>query len=210
VALYGVNRHTVRMALTKLARRGLIRTEKGRGAFVADHAVEYRLDRHAKWSEVERRLEARPSGQLVEHYRQPATAQLSRLLRIAEGADLLVTESVRRARPRIATYGYHFFPAKRFAGIEASFQESGSFTQALARHGVTEFFRVSTWIDCRLPRPREATWLGIPLEQPVLVMTYVDCDADQQPILLGHAIMPPGSLRIRIDSGPGAASLESI
>lgn len=100
----------------------------------------------------------------------------------------------------LATYGYHFFGAGRFAGIERSFEASGSFSQALARNGVAEFFRASTWIDCRMPRPREVAWLGIPVEAPVLVMTYIDCDAERRPILLGHAIIPQGKLRFRIDS----------
>lgn len=200
VALYGVNRHTVRMALSKLAERGMVITQQGRGVFVADEPFEYRLDRNAKWSEVEKRFDAEPSGKLIDSYRRPSTARFARMLALAEGAELLVTESIRTAGADLATYGYHIFGAERFAGIERSFAQCGSFTQALARHGVSEFFRASTWIDCRMPRPREAGWLKIPVESPVLVMTYIDCDAKRVPILLGHAIIPQGKLRFRIDT----------
>lgn len=200
VGTYGVNRHTVRMALSKLAERGLVITQKGRGVFVAEEPFEYRLDRHAKWSEVEKRFDAKPTGKLIDYYRRPSTLRLARMLGLRAGAELLVTESLRQAGPDLATYGYHMFEAKRFAGVEVSFVESGSFTHALARHGVTEFFRASTWIDCRMPRPREAAWLEIPVEVPVLVMTYVDCNADRQPILFGHAVLPQGRMRFRIDS----------
>jgi GntR family phosphonate transport system transcriptional regulator len=200
VGLYGVNRHTVRMALAKLAERGIVTAHKGRGVFVAGEPFEYRLDRNAKWSEVEKRFDARPSGRLVDSYRRPSTARLSRMLGLGAGAELLVTESVRTAGADLATYGYHMFDAVRFAGIERSFAECGSFTHALSRHGISEFFRASTWIDCRMPRPREAAALGIPVEAPVLVMAYVDCDAARKPILLGHAIIPQGRLRFRIDS----------
>lgn len=205
VGIYGVNRHTVRMALSKLADRGIVTSHKGRGVFVAEEPFEYRLDRNAKWSEVERRFDARPSGRLVDCYRRPSTTRLSRMLDLAEGTELLVTESVRMAGADLATYGYHMFNAARFSGIDQSFADCGSFTQALARHGVSAFFRASTWIDCRMPRPREAASLDIPVEAPVLVMTYVDCDAARRPLLLGHAIIPQGRLRFRIDSDLGAA-----
>lgn len=200
VGIYGVNRHTVRMALSKLAERGIVTKHKGRGVFVAREPFEYRLDRNAKWSEVEKRFDAGPTGRLVDSYRRPSTQRLSGMLGLAETAELLVTESVRTAGADLATYGYHMFDAKRFAGIDDTFAACGSFTQALAKHGVPEFFRASTWIDCRMPRPREAASLDIPLEAPVLVMSYLDCDLAQRPILLGHAIIPQGRLRFRIDS----------
>lgn len=200
VARYGVNRHTVRMALAKLAERGLVVTQQGRGVFVAEEPAEYLLNRDAKWSEIEERFDTKPNGQLINHYTRPATPRLSQALKLDEGSELLVTESLRRASRDIATYGYHMFPAHRFAGIETSFRKTKSFTKALAKHGIESFFRVSTWIDCRLPRPREAKWLEVPIETPVLVMTYVDSDVEGIPILYGHAVMPQGAMRVRIDS----------
>src|SRR5690349_19410519 len=41
---YGVNRLTVREALTSLARQGLVRRVQGVGSFVADAAVRHRID----------------------------------------------------------------------------------------------------------------------------------------------------------------------
>jgi len=200
VTRYNVNRHTIRMALSKLSERGLLVTQQGRGVFVAEESVEYLLNRNAKWSEIEKRFEAEPDGKLIDHYTRPATARLARILKIDEGEQLCVTESIRRASRGISTYGYHTFADKRFHGIEAEFRRSGSFTKALARYGVPQFFRVSTWIDCRIPRPREAKWLDTPIETPVLIMTYVDCDENGDPILFGHAVLPQGAMRIRIDS----------
>lgn len=197
---YGVNRHTVRMALANLAESRLVVAHRGRGVFVAEQPFEYRLSRDAKWSEVERHLDAKPNGRLLEKYEHPATRHLARLLALAEGTDLLITESVREAGGGVATYGYHIFEKARFAGLPEAFARSKSFTLALIERGVDKFFRASTWIDCRLPRPRESEVLNIPIEKPVVVMSYLDCDADGLPVLYGHAVMPTGAVRIRIDS----------
>src|SRR5262252_7530382 len=48
---FNVNRHTVRQALGSLGAKGLLRTEHGRGTFVADYAVDYLLARRTRFSE---------------------------------------------------------------------------------------------------------------------------------------------------------------
>ena len=197
---YSVNRHTVRVALAKLSDDGLIVSHRGKGVFVADEPFEYHLTRDAKWSEVEQHLDTTPAGALIDSYERKASKRLAGLLAVDEGAELIVTESVRTASLGVATYGYHTFEKRRFEGLDKAFARTESFTTALAEYGISSFFRASSWIDCRLPRLREAYALSIPLEAPVLVMTYVDCDADGRPILFGHAVLPSGRFRIRVDT----------
>ena len=38
---FGVNRHTVRRAISTLVEQGLLRVEQGRGTFVAEDVVEF-------------------------------------------------------------------------------------------------------------------------------------------------------------------------
>jgi GntR family transcriptional regulator, phosphonate transport system regulatory protein len=198
---YGVNRHTVRVALAKLARDGLVNAAQGKGVFVADQGpVEYLLNRDAKWSQVESQLETSPGGTLIAVSERPATKRLAEYLSVAEGTPLLVTETVRAASVSIATYGYHFFEKARFEGIDAAFARLESFTEALAEYGYREFFRASTWIDCRMPRPREADALDIPVESPVLVMIYVDQDRDDRPLFFGHSVIPTNRMVLRVDT----------
>ncbi|MFD2250032.1 GntR family phosphonate transport system transcriptional regulator [Pseudochelatococcus lubricantis] len=200
-AKFGVNRHTVRQALAGLAEKGLVHAQRGRGVFVADEPVDYTLDRNAKWSEVEKRFDGGGGEAVLHDCRElPATRQVARALRIAPGTPLIATETLRRAGPGIGTYGYHLFPKVRFDGIDREFVRHASFTKAIAACGVAEFFRRSTWISCRMPRPREAEALAIPATIPVIVMTYVDTDAEDAPILYGHGVFPRHLIRIRIDT----------
>lgn len=200
-ARYGVNRHTVREALAELARNGLVVAVQGKGVFVAEEGpVEYRLTRDAKWSEVEKQLAAAPGGRLIAVSECPAAPRIAGHLRITAGTPLLVTETVRVASAGVAIYSYHFFEKARFAGIDAAFQRLASFTEALGEYGIGAFTRASTWIDCRIPRPREADALAIPVETPVLVMMYVDQDAGGRPIFFSHSIIPTTRLVLRVDT----------
>ncbi|QCI65875.1 phosphonate metabolism transcriptional regulator PhnF [Phreatobacter stygius] len=197
---FKVNRHTVRTALANLAIAGLARARRGRGVFVEDKPPEYRVTRDSKWSEIEREMNAAPSGRLVSVSERPASATIAEMLGLSQGATILMVETVRGSTPALLIYSYHVFDRDRFAGIEAAVARTGSYTEALREFGVERFYRASTWIDCRMPRPREAEALSIPLDAPVLVMMYVDRDADGRPLLYGNAVIPNGSLVVRVDT----------
>jgi GntR family phosphonate transport system transcriptional regulator len=199
-AKYGVNRHTVRQALAGLAQKGVVKAHQGKGVYVADEPIEYKLDRNAKWSEVENRFDGGAGGRLLDTYDLAASAAIARALGCEAGTPLEVTETLRTVGPGISTYGYHMFPKTRFAGIGRSFEETASFTRALAAFGVDSFFRASTWIDCRMPRPREASALAVSISLPVMIMSYVDTDAAGMPILYGIGVFPKRMMRIRIDT----------
>ncbi|MEI8144123.1 MAG: phosphonate metabolism transcriptional regulator PhnF [Alphaproteobacteria bacterium] len=197
---FAVNRHTVRTALANLEILGLVRARRGRGVFVEDRPPEYRITRDSKWSDIERTMNAAPSARLVGVSERPAPASIAGLLDIEPGAPLVMVETLRGATPTISTYSYHLFDRRRFAGIDQAVARTGSYTEALKEFGVETFTRSSTWIDCRMPRPREAEALGLPLDAPVLVMMYVDLGADSRPVLYGNAVIPNGSMLVRIDT----------
>jgi GntR family transcriptional regulator, phosphonate transport system regulatory protein len=198
---FGVNRHTVRTALGNLAIIGLVRAHKGKGVFVRERPPEYRITRHSKWSEIEQMMQAAPSGRLVDTSLHHANLALAEMLQLSRGTELLLVETVRSASASLSIYGYHFFEALRFAGIERAFANAASYTVALREFGVDRFFRTSTWIDCRMPRQRETEVLGVPADMPTLVMMYVDCDESGRPILYGNAVIPNRSMVLRVDQG---------
>lgn len=79
---FAVNRHTVRRAMEELEGRGLVRIEQGRGSFVAEDVVDYRLGPRTRFSEIIRRQNREPGGRVLRVEEVPAEATIADLLGI--------------------------------------------------------------------------------------------------------------------------------
>ena len=51
-----------------------------------------------------------------------------------------------------------------------------------------------------MPRMIEAENLNVAHDQPVMIMSYVDADAAGTPILYGIAVLPSGSVTLRVET----------
>ncbi len=197
---YGVNRHTVRMALLKLADKGLVVSRQGAGVFVTDEQPEYRIARQPSTSELEQAMNDATTGELIASYRRPTSHYLAGLLQIDRGGELLVLETLRQAGSRLLSYGYHYFDAARFAGIDTAFARLRSLSATLAEFDCRRLLRRATWIDTRMPRKVEAAALGIDLDEPVIVLSYVDTDGEGRPVLFGNTVLRGGTVRVRVET----------
>src|ERR1700756_827055 len=77
---YRVNRHTVRRGLATLAERGLVRAERGRGAYVEAAGIAYPLRSRTRFSEIVGAGGREPDGRLIGASEELAGRELGRLL----------------------------------------------------------------------------------------------------------------------------------
>lgn len=179
---FGVNRHTVRRALTLLAEKELIRTEQGSGSFVREQVIDYAVGARTRFHENLLRQERKPRGELVSSGVIPATTEVARALELEKGEPVIVLETLGEADgTRICLASAHF-PQARFPGLGEHFRETGSVTQALRHYGVMDYRRKSTQISSRLPTAREARMLRQAKTRPVLVTESVNVDPREWPI----------------------------
>jgi GntR family transcriptional regulator len=172
---YGVNRLTVRRALSDLARCGVIRTEHGVGSFVREPVVRHRIDDgHASLSES---MAARglavthevisvgppPDGDQFPHW--PGAVVRFRYRRLLEGAPWSLSEAV--------------LPA---AVAPASWDGSVSLTALLQDSG-TPVVRAERAFSADAADHEDARWLEIEPGAPILVVAGINTD------LAGHHIM---------------------
>jgi GntR family phosphonate transport system transcriptional regulator len=148
-ARFAVNRHTIRRAMEEVEGRGLIRIEQGRGSFVAEDVVDYRLGPRTRFSENIRRQNREPEGRLLRVAEMAADATLAEALGIRRGRAVIVAERVALADGRPVVIGTHHFPAAR---------------------------RLVTRITARLPTPEEAALLQQSRARPILVAEAVNID----------------------------------
>ncbi|MBU4526641.1 MAG: phosphonate metabolism transcriptional regulator PhnF [Desulfomicrobium sp.] len=179
---FGVNRHTVRRALTLLAEKELIRTEQGSGSFVREQVIDYAVGARTRFHENLLRQERKPRGELVSSGVIPATTEVARALELEKGESVIVLETLGEADGvRICLASAHF-PQARFPGLDGHFRETGSVTQALRHYGVMDYRRKSTHISSRLPTAREARMLRQAKTRPVLVTESINVDPREWPI----------------------------
>lgn len=178
---FGVNRHTLRRAMEELQRAGLVRVERGRGAFVAEDVLEYAVETRTRFSEWIRRHNKEPSGKTLRLdelplTRSPLDRQVALALGLRAGARVVALRRLAFADERPVGVGTHYFPSARLPGLAAALAECDGITAALARVGVADYIRQSTRVTARMPTAEEATLLRTPSGRPLLVCENINID----------------------------------
>jgi len=199
-ARFAVNRHTVRRAMEELEGRGLVRIEQGRGSFVAEDILDYRLGPRTRFSEIIRRQNREPGGRIVHVSEIPAEAGLAEQLGIRRGRAVVQVERLGMADGRPVVLGLHHFPAARFARLPALLAENHSITAALAACGVPDYRRRVTRVTARLPTPEEAELLQQSRNRPVLVAEAVNTDPAGEVVDVTIARYAAGRVQLVVES----------
>jgi len=196
-ARFSVNRHTVRRAMEELERRGLVRIEQGRGSFVAEDVIDYRVGPRTRFSEVIARGNRAPSGRVLSVGEVAASDAAAAGLKLRKGRPLWRVERVGLADGRPVSYALHYFPQARFPGLpDALAAGGGTLTRALAACGLTDYTRASTRVTARLPTPQEADHLRQPRNRAVIVCENINVDGDRLPVEYCVALYPAGRVQL--------------
>lgn len=182
---FGVNRHTVRRALSALQERGLIRVEQGKGTFVEEEPVNFSVDQRTRFTTAAHSDGRTRSQRLVRAYELPARAEAARCLQLRAGAPLICIEVQGLVDSRPMLVGYHHFDARRFPDIAQAYQETGSITRALQRYGISDYQRKETQIAAVLPTAAEARLLKQPANRPALRTEWFNIDEAGLPVEYG-------------------------
>ncbi len=197
---FGVNRHTVRRAVGGLVQRGLLQVEQGRGAFLAEHAIDYAVGPRTRFTENLLRQGRAPGAELLRSTETPASKRAARALEVKIGTPLIFLESLSYVDSRPVSLGQHFFPARRVPGIAEIYKATRSITKALAQLGIEDYRRRSTRVISRMPEPDEARQLRMPAARPLLVTESVNIDPLGRPIEYGIAHFVADRIQLVIDT----------
>ena len=196
-ARFEVNRHTLRQAVQALARDGFVRVAQGSGTFVRELVLDYALQRRTRLSQNLAAVGETAQRELLAH-EQLRGSEWARELGVSTRANLqlMYTRATVRGRPvNLATSAY---PLPRLAGMVEAFTETGSITAALQRLGVADYTRARSVVSCRLPTAAEADALARPATQPVLVVRYVNVDAQGVPVEAGCTLFASDAVQLTV------------
>ncbi|MBL8580556.1 MAG: phosphonate metabolism transcriptional regulator PhnF [Mesorhizobium sp.] len=180
---FGVNRHTVRGAISALVQEGVLRAEQGRGTFIErKQRLAYPIGARTRFSEGLQGQAKDRRGILLAHAIEPADQRTIVALGLTEGDKVVRLETLSEADGRPISRATSFFPGERFPGIEKLYAQSGSVTTALKSFDVVDYFRRSTLISARHASDADLADLRLSPGAIVIATVYTNVDPDERPI----------------------------
>lgn len=207
---YRVSRTTIREALARLEKSGIISRQQGRGAFVDTTQAP------SSWT-----LESAPSllGQLADGDRSALTSTVLR-----SGVDVLppwaaavfkgdghgfVLERTRAVGTLTAVHVVNYMP-KRFAAVLPSLREPRASLYVAAEQVLgTRITRMHRTIEAHSADRALARLLEIEEGHPIVVVEAVAYDQNDEPIDFSRASVRTDRMRVTVDSGHNAAGLDA-
>ena len=194
---FGVNRHTVRQAISHLAHRGIVRIEHGRGTYVIDSAIDYVLGKRTRFTKNIAAVGLPAKHRVIEISEVNASPRLKEVFQLGARDKVTLIVAAGEAGDRVLSIGEHYFPPA-LAGIGPAVERTGSITLALAEFGVLDYERRHSVITARLPDENTATLLGQTESRPVLCVEYVNVSPEGMPVEFGRTSFPGDRLQLTV------------
>jgi GntR family phosphonate transport system transcriptional regulator len=173
---YKLNRHTVRRALEVMEREGLVYRLRGKGTFVTDRKIPYRVSTKTQFSAAILEAGFTPQARLMKSYELRADRELADRLEVRLQEKVTVLEILRFADELPFCFTRSYLPALRFPGLTALLPESFSLYQVLAQHFGVEARRASSTFEVELPGKVEMEMLRLSPTIPLLIVKSVARD----------------------------------
>lgn len=183
---FGVNRHTVRHALSALVEDGVVRTRRGAGAFVAARPTDYPLGKRVRFHENLSRAGRSPGRKVLALEPRTAAETEAQMLDLAEGDRVLACHGLSLADDLPIALSESVFPITRLPGIECALRQNPSVTAALRQSGVADYTRAATRLTAEVASAAQALHLQIHEGGPLLRSTSLNVGPDGIPVEYGH------------------------
>lgn len=205
-ARFGVNRHTVRRALSEMADQGLVHSRRGSGVFVAAAPTNYPIGKRVRFHQNITRGGQTPAKRILALETRAADSTEAAALQLEPGAMVHVYDGLSLADDQPIALFQSVFPAIPLPNMLTSLQEMQSVTAALKACGVADYTRLETRITAKLATATQALHLRVSEGAPILRTTGVNIDPDGRPVEFGRTWFAGDRVTLTIDGldGPDA------
>ena len=120
---YRVNRHTIRRSVHELVEKGLVSVEQGRGMFIPDYVLNYKLAKRTRFSEVVSSHNKFSGGRALSGEVIKANKKVSEALTMPFEAKVCLLRTIRELDGVPIVLAAHYFSASRFPYFLERFEE---------------------------------------------------------------------------------------
>jgi len=184
---FGVNRHTVRHAISALSDQGLVHARRGSGVFVTQEPTDYQIGRRVRYHQNLMAAGRSPTKRRLVLETRVGNLRETEALALPEGSRVHVYEGLSLADTRPIALFRSIFPADHFPELCDFLTITNSVTQALKLHGVADYTRKSTRVTAKLATPTQALHLKIRAQDPILRTVGINIDPTGDPVEYGHS-----------------------
>ncbi|MDE0969398.1 MAG: phosphonate metabolism transcriptional regulator PhnF [Octadecabacter sp.] len=199
VERYGAGRHSVRRAISDLAKQGMLSVEQGRGTFVGEQLLlQYSLGRRTR---LRRNLGDQVfdiSGYLLAVDIIEAPERVRKALNLAAGAAVSSGKRITYADQIPIAFGSAFHDVNRFPCFADRRAVFGSVTETYKSYGIEDYLRSETTLHSRQAKKAEAKTLRQHPDLPVTIISAVDVLPDGTPISFSEVIWSAARVKFTI------------
>jgi GntR family phosphonate transport system transcriptional regulator len=180
---FGVNRHTVRAAISSLAHEGVLHAAQGRGTYVRrQRRLVYPIGEKTRFSAGLEGQSQDLRSELLSHRYEPGPPEVAGALGLEPDDETICLEILGSADGTPVSRATLWFSSARFPHIADHFVRTGSITEALARSGIADYSRASTTIEARHADEADTRELRLSPGAIVLFARALNVDPDGSPI----------------------------
>lgn len=173
---YRLNRHTVRQAIELLEEEGLVYKVRGKGTFVADFKIPYKVSKKTQFTTSILELGLNPDAKLIDYYEISADRELSKKLNISASDKVIVLEILRLVNKVPFCYTISFLSSKKFPCLRDFINSSFSLYGLLKKHYGVDATRTSSTFEVSMPESSDMDKLKISSKLPLLVVKSISKD----------------------------------
>lgn len=170
----GVNRHTVRQAFELLKDEGLLRVDRGLGAFVADAPIRYPIGKRVRYNESLQAQGLSSHYDLLQASEVPASETVAHHLNIEPAAAVVQVDLLGWAGDRPLIVSTSYFPSEPFPELLSHVQTVRSISQLMKTIYHYDHIRQRTYVSTGMIRLQDAKLLQISMGQAILLVQAIN------------------------------------
>lgn len=173
---YKLNRHTVRQAIERLENEGFVYKIKGKGTFVANTKISYKVSRKTRFTTSILDVGLSPDARLLDSYEIAAGSELSKKLNILPSDKVSVLEILRFVNKIPFCLTTSFLNSEKFPGFRNLIKDSFSLYDLLKRHYGVDATRASSTFEVSMPESPDMDILNLSPKAPILIVKSISKD----------------------------------